>query len=131
MKIYIKSSSSAKYLNLNMFDVDEYDFKTMYGELHCIDYILNIDGYKIKVYMGFGNAPYAISFTYPSGYTGSVSGFKTAQEAIDYLNKNEWWNFKEPSAEQVKHAIEDEWNPPRENYGYVSPKVKPKPPASI
>jgi len=118
MKRYIKSATSTKLLTLDMFDVNEYDFKTKYAEQHCIEYELKIDGYRIKIYMGFSNYPYSIAFTYPSGYTGGVGGFKTAQEAVDYLNSHEWWNFKEPTKEQVRRAVEDEWNPPRENYGY-------------
>lgn len=109
MKRYIKSSSNNKMLTLDMFDVDEYDFKTHYAEQHCIDYTLNIDGYKIKIYMGFGKLPYSINFTYPSGYTGEVGGFKTAQEAVNYLNENEWWNFKEPSQELVDFSVDDDW----------------------
>ena len=118
MKRYIRSSAKPKILTLDMFDVDEYDFKTDYAEKHCVDYDLDIDGYHIKIYELFGRLPYAITLTYPSGYKGEAGGFKAAQDAVDYLNEKEWWNFKEPTDEQVRRAVEDEWNPPRENYGY-------------
>lgn len=105
MKRYIKSSTNAKILSLDMFDVDEYDFKTKYKEQHRIDYELDIDGYRIKIYMVFGNRPYNISFKYPSGYTGEVSGFLTAQDAIDYLNDNKWWNFQEPDKAAIDRSM--------------------------
>lgn len=104
MKIYVKASVSDNYLTLDMFDVDEYDYKTPYAEMHCVEYLLNIDGYKIKLYMGFGRLPYSISFTYPSGYKGEVSGFKTAQEAVDYLNDKKWWTWKEPTQDDIDRA---------------------------
>lgn len=106
MKRYIKSTTEPKILTLDMFDVNEYDFKTHYAEQHCIDYILNIDGYKIKLSMHFGKLPYAIYFVYPSGYSGEIDGFKTAQDAVDYLNNKKWWEWKEPTEEQIQHAYD-------------------------
>lgn len=93
---------SKKILSLNMFDVDKYDFKTQYGEMRCINYELKIDGYIIKIHNVFGKLPYGISLVYPSGYKGEAFGFRTAEDAINYLNREEWWNFKEPSKETVR-----------------------------
>ena len=108
-----------KWLSLDMFEVRNYLQPKYNGEkVPMTDYILNIDGYRISIYEGFSRIPYSISFTYPSGYTGGVGGFKTPEDAVKYLNDNQWWNFKEPSEEQVRRAVEDEWNPERENYGY-------------
>ena len=117
---YIKSNTNTKILSLDMFDVRDYLQPNYRGEkFPMTDYKLEVDGYVIKIYQGFSDRlPYSISFKYPSGYVGEVGGFKTPEDAVKYLNDKEWWNFKEPSAEQVKRAIEDEWNPPRENYGY-------------
>lgn len=120
MKRVVKCSTQSKRLSLDMFDVRDYMQRNYRGEKRPMtDYILNIDGYRISIYQGFSDkVPYSISFTYPSGYKGEVGGFKTPEDAVNYLNDKEWWNFKEPSADQVRRAIEDEWNPPRENYGY-------------
>ena len=106
MKRYIKSTTEPKILSLDMFDVDEHDFKTPYAEQHCIDYLLNIDGYTIKIYMGFSKVPYSIYFKYPSGYRGEVGGFKTAEEAVNYLNEKKWWEWKEPTEEQIQRSYD-------------------------
>lgn len=117
----VKASEGVpKRLSLDMFTARDYLMHNWRGEkFPMTDYILNIDGYRISIYQGFSDRlPYSISFTYPSGYVGDVGGFKTPEEAVKYLNDNEWWNFVQPSEEEIRRAVEDEWNPPRENYGY-------------
>ena len=116
----IRATTEPKILSLDMFDVRDYLQPNYRGEkFPMTDYILNIDGYRISIYQGFSDRlPYSISFKYPSGYVGEVGGFKTPQAAVKYLNDKQWWMFKEPSEEQVRQAVDDEWNPERENYGF-------------
>lgn len=116
MKRYIKSTTSPKILTLTMFDIDEHDFKTRYAEQHCIDYLLNVDGYRIKIYTTFSKLPYSISFTYPSGYTGEVGGFRTAQDAVNYLNDKKWWEWEEPTQKQLQRSYEYDSSMHKLNY---------------
>lgn len=107
---YIKSTTDPKILSLDMFKVRNYLYPNYRGEkFPFTDYLLNIDGYRISIYQVFGLRPYSINFTYPSGYSGEVGGFKTAQDAVNYLNENKWWTFKEPSQDQVEKAIDDDY----------------------